>query len=333
MTEYKKIIHDVKNKILHPIYLLHGEEPFFIDRVASYLEQHLLDEPEKTFNQTIIYGRDASYQLLIDALMRYPVMASQQLVILKEAQDFRELDRLQAYFENPMKSTVFVICYKYKTIDKRSRLFKLLSAKGVVMQSNKLYDNQVPAFIEEVAREMKLTLTPDAVTMMSEYIGNNLSQIVHELEKLKVGVGVQEPVQPDHVARLIGISREFNVFELTRALARRDKRQVFRIIKYFETHPKGNDPVMILAMLYAFFSKALVLQAENKTPEEMRGQLQIRSRFMEEDLKNYRKHYRPQEITKIMHLLHEYDLKIKGVDYAGTDKSVLLTELAYRILN
>ncbi len=333
MTEYKQILKDLKNKILHPLYLLHGEEPYYIDRLSDYIEENLLSEAEKSFNQTVVYGRDANHLSLMDTLRRYPMMSNYQLVLLKEAQDFKDLDKLVAYFENPLKSTVFVICHKYKTLDKRSKAFKLLSAKGVVLESKKLYDNQVPAFIDMMVKEMQLKISPEAVELLTEYLGSNLSTILNEMEKLALNVEKGTVITPAHIERFIGISKEYNVFELTKALAQRNKKQVFKIVKHFEKNPKSNEPVMVLGLLYSFFSKALVLQAEKKKPEEMKSQLQIRSWFMEEDLRNYKRNYASSDITRIMHLLHEYDLKIKGVDYAGSDKSVLLTELAYRIVS
>lgn len=330
MTEYQQILKDLKNKIYHPLYLLHGEEPYYIDRLADYMEQHLLDEGEKAFNQTIVYGRDTNAPALLDTLRRYPMMANYQVVILKEAQAFKGLDKLESYFEHPMKSTVFVICYKYKSLDKRTRAYKLL-AKGVTLESKKLYDNQMPAFIEQLAKEMKMQVSGDAVQLLAEYLGNDLSKVMNEMEKLSLNLKDMK-VTPQHIEKYIGISKEYNVFELTKALVQRDSSKTFRIVKYFEHNPKSGEPVMVLGMLYSFFSKALVVQSTKRSPYDMMSELQLR-KPMADDLKTYTSHYKIQDTVRALHLLHEYDLKTKGVDFAGSEKTVLLTELAYRILN
>lgn len=331
MTEYKQILQDLKKKIYHPLYLLHGEEPYYIDRIADYIEQHMLDEGEKAFNQTVVYGRDCTAMLLLDTLKRYPMMANYQLVLLKEAQAFRELDKLEQYFENPMKSTVFVICYKYKSLDKRTRAYKMLSSKGVVLESKKLYDNQVPAFIEQLAKEMKIFMSAEAIQLLSEYLGNDLSKIMNEVEKLSLNLS-NTPVTPQHIEKYIGISKEYNMFEFTKSLTLRDRTKAFRIVKYFEHNPKSGEPIMILGWLYSFFSKALVVQSTKRSPYDMMSELQIR-KPMADDIKTYQSNYSIQDTVRSLHLLHEYDLKTKGVDFAGSEKTALLVELAYRILN
>lgn len=333
VNEFKQLLKDLQNKIYHPLYLLHGEEPYYIDFISNYIEHNLLNAGERSFNQTVMYGKDTDYMTLMDTLMRYPMMSAYQVVILKEAQQFKDIDKLQKYFEHPMRTTIFVICYKYKKFDGRSRSYKLLSTKGVALESKKLYDNQIPAFIDSVAKEMQLNISHDAKDLLAEYLGNDLSKIVHELEKLALNVKEGITISTHHIEKFIGISKEYNVFELTNALAMRDPLKTYRIVKYFEKNPKAGEPVMVLGILYSFFSKALVLQSTKSNPYDMMSDLQIRSRSMADDLKNYCKKYKAQETVKILNTLHEYDLKIKGVDFAGTEKSVLLTELAYRILN
>lgn len=333
MTEFKQLLKDLQNKIYHPLYLLHGEEPYYIDLISNYIERNLLSEGERSFNQTVVYGKDANYMALLDTLMRYPMMSSHQVVILKEAQQFRDIDKLQKYFEHPVRSTIFVICYKYKKFDGRTKAYNLLSTKGVALESKKLYDNQIPAFIDAIAKEKNINLSHDAKELLAEYLGSDLSKIVHELEKLALNVKEGVTVSTHHIEKYIGISKEYNVFELTKSLAMRDPVKTYRIVKYFEKNPKAGEPVMVLGMLYSFFSKALVLQSTGSNPYEMMGDLQIRSKPMADDLKNYLKKYKTQETVKILNTLHEYDLKIKGVDFAGAEKGVLLTELAYRILN
>ncbi len=309
---------------------MHGEDPYYIDRVSDYIEQNLLNEGEKAFNQTVLYGRDSNAITLLDTLRRYPMMSNYQLVLLKEAQTFKDLDKLESYFENPMKSTVFVLCYKYKSLDKRTRTYKLLS-KGVVLESKKLYDNQVPAFIEQLAKEMKMSISGEAVQLLAEYLGNDLSKIMNEVEKL--GLNLRDvTITPQHIEKYIGISKEYNVFEFTKALVQRNKSKAFRIVKYFERNPKSGEPIMVLGMLYSFFSKALVVQSARRSPYDMMSELQLR-KPMADDLKTYQSNYKIQDTVRALHLLHEYDLKTKGVDFSGSEKAVLLTELAYRILN
>ncbi len=332
MTEFKQIIKDLKNKIFHPLYLLHGEEPYYIDLVSDEIEKNLLSEGEKSFNQTIVYGKDADFRNMLDTLRRYPMMSNYQVVILKEAQVFKDFEKLESYFEHPLKSTVFVICYKYKSLDKRKKIYKLLSAKGAVLETKKMYENQVPGFIDSVAKELNLKMSAGVVDMLAEYLGNDLSKIMNELEKLSLNVEKGVAVTTAHIEKYIGISKEYNVFEYIKALALRDAKKVFKIAKYFEKNPKANEPVMVMGMLYLFFSKAFVLQSTKKSPYDLMSELQIRKPAAD-DLNAVKRNYSPTETVKIMHLLQEYDLKIKGVDFSGQDKTVLLTEMSYRILN
>lgn len=259
------------------------------------------------------------------------MMANYQLVLLKEAQAFKDLGKLESYFEHPMKTTVFVLCYKYKSLDKRTRAYKLLSSKGVTLESKKLYDNQVPAFIEQLVKEMKLSMSAEAVQMLAEYLGNDLSKIMNEVEKLALNLN-GTLITPQHIEKYIGISKDYNVFEFTKALVQRDRKKAFSIVKYFERNPKSGEPILILGLLYSFFSKALVVQSMKRSPYDMMGELQLR-KPMADDIKTYMMNYKIQDTARVLQLLHEYDMKTKGVGYSGGEKTVLLTELAYRILN
>jgi len=329
-NNYEQILSDLKNKIYHPVYFLQGDEPYFIDKISDYIEENVLSEGERSFNQTILYGRDADSKTLFDILMRYPMMSNYQVVILKEAQQMKDIDKLESYMKNPVKSTVFVVNYKYKTIDKRTKFWKDGVSKQVVLNSALLYDNQLPSYIENTVQKHQHKIDKNAVDLLVEYLGNDLSKIENEIEKLALNVPKNQAIGTAHIEKFIGISREYNVFELQKALALKDAVKAYRIADYYVKNPKENPMVVVMGTLYSFFSKALIYQSY-KNHDTAKREMFL-NYFQEQDMRSYGKNYSVSKTEKIFDVLLEYDSKIKGVGYNG-DKELLLKELVYKLLN
>ena len=244
MDEVIKIVNDIKAGNIKPIYFLMGEEPYYIDKLSDFIEQNVLTEEEKGFNQTVLYGRDVTIDDIVSTAKRYPMMAERQVVIVKEAQDLsRTIDKIESYVDNPMESTVLVFCYKYKTLDKRKKVTKLLGQKGIVYESKKLYENQVGDWIKRVLAGKKYSIEPKSTAMLVEFLGTDLSKINNELEKLQIILPVGSTINPQHIEENIGFSKDFNNFELLNALGSRNQAKAFHIAQYFANNPKANPLV------------------------------------------------------------------------------------------
>ena len=334
--EFDQIMRDLKNKIYHPVYFLQGEEPYFIDRISDQVEHNLLTEGEKSFNQTVLYGKDTDLLVLLDVLRRYPMMSNYQVVILKEAQDFKGIEKLESYFRNPMKSTIFVVCHKHKTIRKGTNFQKMVEKESAFYTSERLYDNQLPAFIESAAKNAGVHIDSKAVMLLAEYLGNDLSKIAMELTKLELNVPRERAITPADIEKFIGISKEYNSFELVHAIAAHNTEKAFRISDYLIRNPKDNPPVLIIGALYSFYSKAYLYMAQNlrmvQKDFELQGKMGV-NKFMLQDLRSYGNHYSLDQAEKAIELLQEYDLKFKGVNATGSAKEELLTEMVFRLMN
>lgn len=330
--DIEKIIQDVNNRKIAPIYLLHGDESFYLDTISNHLEENVLSDAEKAFNLTIAYGKDTDAVSLLDALRRYPMGAEKQLVILKEAQELKDWDPLVAYAEQPMPTTVFVIIHKHKFMDKRLKMFKALKKTAVIFDSKKIYENQVPAFVNERAAHYKLHFEYKASMLLSEYLGSDLSKIDNEIKKISVNCGEGSRVSESDIERLVGISKDFNVFELTKALVEGNGPKAFQIVKYFIANPKNNHPLMVVGALYSFFSKAYVYQHMQNLPDA-EAQKALKTNYMAmKDLKSFIKNYSLSQTEGIMEILQEYDLKFKGVGTIGSSES-MLTEMVFKIIH
>ena len=336
-----EIIKDFKNRKLKPVYLLHGEEPYFIDVVSNYAEHELLSDAEKGFNQTILYGKDTDIMTVLNAAKRYPMMSDYQLVVVKEAQDMKwgkedddkkGIDPVLSYLENPLRSTVLIFCYKYGKFDKRKKTYKAIDKNGLVFESTSLYDNKIPAWIEDYAGDKGYKIDGPASAMMAEYLGNDLSKIANELDKLMLNVTKGHAITLQHVQDNIGISREYNVFELQSALSRKDPFKVNQIINYFEANPKSNPMVLVLGNLNNFFSKVLLYHyAKDKSPQNLARELGVNPYFIK-DYELAARSYNYGKTMQIISLLREYDLKSKGVD-SNDGPGELMKELMFKILH
>ncbi|MDB5031528.1 DNA polymerase III subunit delta [Mucilaginibacter sp.] len=335
------ILKDLRNRKFKPLYLLHGEEPYFIDQVSHYAEHQLLPEAEKGFNQTVLYGKDTDIMTVLNAAKRYPMMAEYQVVLIKEAQDMKwgrddddkkSINPLLNYLENPLPSTILVFCYKYGKFDKRKKTYKAIEKNGVIFESTPLYDNKIPAWIETFVAGKGCQVNPQASAMLAEYLGNDLSKIANEMEKLMLNVPAGQVITMQHVQDNIGISKEYNVFELQSALSRKDPFKVNQIINYFQANPKANPIVLVLGNLNNFFSKVLLYHyAKDSSPQNLARELGVSPYFIK-DYELAARNYNYAKSMQIISLLREYDLKSKGVD-SNAGSGELMKELMFKILH
>lgn len=334
MDEVKQIVLDIQQKKLKPIYFLMGEEPYYIDEVSKFIENNVLAEEEKGFNQMVVYGRDTSIDEIISNAKRFPMMAPYQVIIVKEAQDLsRTIENLVAYANQPQESTVLVFCYKYKSIDKRKSLYKTLKKTSVVFESAKLYENQVADWIRRVLASKKYTITPKASQMLVEFLGTDLSKINNELEKLKTLLPEGTQITPEHIEENIGISKDFNNFELRKAIGYKDVLKAQRIVKYFGDNPKDNPMVVTVGLLYNYFTQLLKLHGlKDKSPRNVASVLKIHPYFVDEYLTAYR-NYQMKELSSAVSLLREFDVKGKGVGANAVSQADLLKELVAKLMH
>jgi DNA polymerase-3 subunit delta len=336
-----EILKDLRNRKYKPLYLLHGEEPYFIDVVGNYIEHSLLSEADRGFNQTVVYGKDTDIMTVLNAAKRYPMMADYQVVLVKEAQDMKwgkedddkkGIDPLLSYLEKPLPSTILVFCYKYGKFDKRKKTYKAIEKNGLVFESAGLYENKVPGWIEDFVQEKKYKISPQASTLLAEYLGNDLSKVANELEKLMLNVAPGQEITLKEIQDNIGISKEYNVFELQTALGRKDVVKVNRIVNYFEANPKANPIVVVLGTLNNYFTKVLRYHyAPDKSPNALARDLGV-SPFFVKDYEQAGRVFNYGKTMQIIGLLREYDLKSKGVA-STTDHGGLMKELMFKILH
>ncbi|MBB6110606.1 DNA polymerase III, delta subunit [Mucilaginibacter lappiensis] len=336
-----ELLKDIKNRKYKPLYLLHGEEPYFIDLVSNYIEHSLLPETEKGFNQTVVYGKDTDMMTVLNAAKRYPMMADYQVVLVKEAQEMKwgkdddgkkGIDPVLSYLENPLPSTILVFCYKYGKFDKRKKTYKAIEKNGIVFESAPLYDNKVPAWIEGYISDKGYKINAQASAMLSEYLGNDLSKIANELEKLMLNVAAGQEITLKLIQDNIGISKEYNVFELQTALSKKDAYKVNQIINYFEANPKANPIVLVLGNLNNYFSKVLAYHyVKDKSQQNLARELGVNPFFVK-DYEQAGRSYNYQKTMQIISYLREYDLKSKGVE-SNAPHGELMKELMFKILH
>ena len=334
MDEVKQLVTDIKNKQLKPIYLLMGEEAYYIDKISDFIETTVLTEEERSFNQMILYGRDVTIEDIVSNAKRFPMMAERQVVIVKEAQDLaRTIDQLADYAKNPQPSTVLVLCYKYKKVDKRKAVYKIIKKTGYVYESKKLYDNQVPDWIRRVLSPKGYSITPKASQMLVEFLGTDLSKINNELEKLQIVLPKDTQITPEHIEENIGISKDYNNFELRKAIGAKNTTQAFRIAHYFADNPKDNPMVVTVSLLFNFFSQLLHLHGmSDRNPRNVASALKVNPYFVNEYLDAAR-NYPMRKVSQVIGTLREYDVKSKGVNSNAVPQGDLLKELLFKIMN
>ncbi len=322
-----------------PVYFLQGEEPYYIDIISDYIEAHTLQEHEKGFNQVVLYGKDADVPTVLLQAKRFPMMSERSVVIVKEAQSMADLEKeegikqLEAYLKNPLPSTVLVFCYKYKSLDGRKALSKAMSKHAVVLTTKKLYDNQVPAWLNQYVKRKGIKATPQAVLLLSEYIGADLSRLANEIDKLLLNLRPGAVLDDQVVQDNVGISKEFNIFELQSALIARDALKAQRIVLYFEANPKNNPLIPNLSLLFTFSTKLLTLHLEaDKSEANIRKSLGSRS-FLAKEYMQALRVFAPQRCVDIIHYIRVADLQVKGIVGGDMNEAAILRELVFKILH
>ncbi|MDR4989236.1 MAG: DNA polymerase III subunit delta [Bacteroidales bacterium] len=332
-TEFNSILKDIRNKIVVPVYFLMGEESFYIDVIADYLEAQVLTETEKEFNMSILYGKDTDIPTIVSVARRYPMMASHNLVIVKEAQHIKNIEDVLPYVQKPLESTILVICYKYKTIDKRTKFYKELKKAGVVFEGRKLYDNEIPGWITSYVKKHGYRISPQAVQLLADHLGSNLGTIVNEVKKLFINIRKGQEITTVLIEENIGISKDFNVFEFQNALAVKNSQKAYQIAKYFADNPKSNPFVLTSGVLYQFFSKILLYHSlRDKSQKNVATELSINPFFVKQ-YATAAGNYSTAKARSCISLLRKYDMMSKGLDNESTDQGELLKELTWKMLN
>ncbi len=332
---YQKLIKDAQSQQFKPVYVLHGEEPFFIDKISEAIIANALTEAERSFNQTILYGKETEFKTVVDNARQFPMMAQRRLVVLKEAQEMRTLSNLESYVSNPSPQTVLLIAHKHKKLDMRTKFAKSLGAHAEVFESKKLYDNQVPQWIGSYVQSQNRSIDPQASMLLAEYLGSDLSRITTELDKLQLHVESGGVIDSKIIQEYVGISKDYNVFELQKALGDRDSVKAFRIIKYFDENPKSNPLVLVLGNLYSYFTKLLLFKENSgKRDQEILSAMGMSPRAFG-FLKEYRiaaANYSFPQLQNVIRLLAEADRKSKGISGRNLSTKAVLQEFIGEVL-
>jgi DNA polymerase-3 subunit delta len=337
----EEILRDLRARKFRPVYFLQGDEPYYIDKISHYIEHEVLNDAEKGFNQTVLYGKDTDMMTVLNAAKRFPMMSEYQVVLVKEAQNLKfskggddKQDPFMAYLENPLKSTILVFAHKYGSLDKRLKVAKAIDKHGVLFDSKKLYDNQVAAWVTEYAKSKKGLINPRAAALVAEYLGNDLSKVANELDKLMLNVKEHTEIGVKEVEDNIGISKDFNSFELINALGKRDVYKANLIIDYFAANKKDNPLVVILGTLNGFFAKLFSYHfLQDRSKGNVASVLKVNPYFVS-DYEIAAKNFSAEKTMQVISLLRTYDLRSKGVDNTGnTEEGELMKELVFRILH
>lgn len=333
------VLKELRNNKLHPVYFLQGEESFYIDRISDHIEKNVLQEAEKSFNLTVMYGRDVDASTIVSAARRFPMMAQHQVVVVKEAQGIKDLNReeganrISEYLKNPAPTTILVFAYKAKGLDKRKALYKEMKKHAVVVDSPKVRDYKLGEWVTNYFRENKLKAHPKAVAMLVDNIGTDLTRLVNEIDKVLINVTEGGEVTPDHIQEFVGISKDFNVFELQNAIARKDALTCYRILDHFSANPKTNPGIMVVAILFGYFSKVLLIHAHSGADDRsLAGKLGINP-FLIKDYKVAAKNYPLPKTVHCIHYIRTADLQLKGIGAANADQFGILKEMVFKMIH
>ena len=332
-VSFDNLLAGLKNQIYYPVYLLHGEEPYFIDIISDYIEQNVLSDLEKEFNQTIVYGKDSEVHTLISYAKRFPMMANYQVMIVKEAQDLEKIEDFQPYLEKPLASTILVLCYKYIKYDRRKIFYKAIEKHGLAFESPRMYDNKIPDWINEYLRKRKYTITPKAAALLTEFLGADLGKIVNEIQKLLINIPAGAEINEEYVEKNIGISKDFNVFELQKALAKKEVGKANQIILHFAGNLRENPLVKVIPILSGYFTKVLSYHyLPDKSKNSVASALGIHPFFVS-DYQQAARNFPVGKLISVISYLREYDLKAKGVENTSAGDGELMKELIFKILH
>jgi len=330
---HEQVLSDLKAGKYKNIYLLHGDEPYFIDTLVAWMEHHILTEDAQAFNQTVVYGKDVDYKAIIDEARQFPLMSDKRVIIVKEAQEMKTLKDLSDYAKRPVPHTILILVHKHKTFDKRLALAKALSDQ-LVFESKKMYDNQLPAWILGYARSIQLGIDDKMAQILADYLGNDLSKIANELDKLALSQGRGVKISLEVIQDQIGISKEFNVFELQKALGEKNKAKSFLIAKYFADNPKENPIQVTVINLFGYFQKALIAaQYQSEGDAVLQKKLGLTTAYFVKDYRAVARNFPVSKIRSILMRIRTTDVESKGVNNKSKDDGQLLTELIYFILN
>ena len=339
MSEYNEIIKDLQKGTYAPVYFLQGEESFFIDNIIRYIEQSALDDTQKSFNQYVLYGKEIGFTDVLNVARKYPMMGERQVVLVKEAQEMKDWKREEAqnllipYLENPLPSTVLVFGYKYKTLDRRTRLCKVFEKHAVFLNSKKIYDDKVPSWVASYAKATGVGITDKAIMILTENIGNNLQRLANEIDKLKLNVTDGRQIDEHAVQKFVGINKDYNTFELQKALALKDEVKAHRIVNYFAANPSANPLVLLIANLYSFYSRLLILHDQGaRDKNTVAGAIGINPYFAGEYLQAIRNYPEPVVIRNLS-VIHQADLQSKGIGYATMREGDILRELIFKLMH
>lgn len=333
MVEAKALLNRLKQQQYKPVYLLVGEqETYFVDLISKYIEERVLSDDQKGFNQTVLYGKDTQADELINICKRYPMMSPYQVIILREAQDLRQIEKLEAYIENPQPTTILVLCYKHKKIDGRKKIFKIIKKKHEFYQTGRLYENHIISWIDATLKHYSYSIEPKASNMLLEYLGNSISKIDKELEKLRQILPTGTTIYPKHIEEYVGISKDYNNFELIKAIGRKDEFKAQKIAKYFSQNPKNNPFVLTLSLIHNFFNKLLIFHAlQKKDKMSVASALGVNPYFAGDYIHAAQK-YSLKSTTKIISIIREADAQSKGVGMTPVASSDILRPLLYKIM-
>jgi DNA polymerase-3 subunit delta len=337
IIKYNQILGDLKNKIYKPVYVLMGDEVYYIDKLSDFIANNILPENERSFNQTVIYGKDvANISLITDTARRFPMMSNYQVIIVREAQEIKKIEELEAYVKNPLKSTILVICYKGKTVDKRTSFYKTLIKNGEVLESAQFYENEISGWISTYIKHQNFEIEPDAASILSDFLGTNLSRIVNELNKLfTVLPENRKKINSLDIEKNIGISRDYNTLELNKAISNRDVSKTYKIALHFSKNSREYPFVVTIATLFSQFSKILKYHALRQQRCDNRDIVTVLgiNPFFIKDYEIAARNYNMFQTVKIISLLREYDMKSKGFNYVAANEGELLRELINKIFN
>lgn len=337
MNTVEGILADLAANRIAPVYFLQGEEVYFIDRISTYIESNLLAEASKSFNLIVLYGRDISMADLLSNARRFPMMSDRQVVVVREAQNMTDLGKeagqkmLEQYLRQPQPSTILVICYKYKTFDRRRSFTKTLEKHTVFFDARKLYDNQLPAWIADYVQTRGYRISDKAVQMLTDYIGNNLERLCHEIDKTLLNIAESVEITDDIIQRYVGISKEYNAFELQKAIAEGNRAKAFTIAAYFDANPKNNPIIPVIALLFSFFNRILLLHHHGAYSEQKAAVLLKINPFFAREYINALRIYPPELVLRCIRHLHCADLQSKGVNAAIPDGEIL-RELIFKLM-
>lgn len=327
------IVSEIEKKLFKPVYLLHGEEPYYIDIIGNAIYKNALEEDERDFNQSVLYGKDTDVLTVISEAKAFPMMSERRLVVVREAQDLKNIEKLDAYCASPNPSTVLVLEYKYKKFDSRKKITKEIAKNGIVFQSDKVRDYQLTGWINSYLTKRNYSITPKASQLLSDSLGNDLSKITNELSKLELLLQKGTAINEIHIEENIGISKDFNVFELVNAIASRNVLKAFQIVEYFSNNPKAGPLVVVISNIFNFYSRIMRIQfSASKVPDILAKELGVHP-FAVKELIQASKIYPPKKAAANISILHEYDLKSKGVNNSSMSEGELMKELIFKLMH